>query len=314
MNTRPKKKSQGKRQPPLWTVAIVTQPEADDAVSAILEDITGEMPSSYTDVETQQTSVTAYLSGTPDRTQLRRDLAAGLRRISECGLRIEPGRIAIRLLRREDWAESWKRHFRAIEIGKALLLKPSWIRIRPKAGQAVVVLDPGLSFGTGQHPTTSFCLQQLVRAIRGHHKPMALLDIGTGSGVLAIAGAKLGYARVHAFDFDPESVRIARENARVNGVARRIQVFQADLTRLPRRAPETFDVVCANLISTLLVAEADRIVSRLGANGTLIVAGILDAEFESVATAFASRGFKLSTSRKEKEWRSGMFQRTRQDA
>ena len=144
-------------------------------------------------------------------------------------------------MRREDWAESWKRHFKPIEIGDALLVKPSWSKRRPRKNQAVVILDPGLSFGTGQHPTTAFCLREIVRLKlakeRGrlarefktrHHadEPSALqsfLDIGTGSGILAIAAAKLGYQPVHAFDFDAEAVRIARANARANRVQAKSQ-------------------------------------------------------------------------------------------
>ena len=95
---------------------------------------------------------------------IREEISAGLKRIKSCGLNIGSGKIKIAKVRREDWSESWKRHFKAIEIGKALLIKPSWIKRPPRKNQAVVILDPGLSFGTGQHATTSFCLHQIVRA------------------------------------------------------------------------------------------------------------------------------------------------------
>jgi len=225
-------------------------------------------------------------------------------------------------VRREDWSESWKRHFKAIEIGNALLIKPSWIKGKPRKNQAVVILDPGLSFGTGQHATTSFCLHQIVAAVgRPPQTPKvskdaalcrgaatkSFLDIGTGSGILAIAAAKLGYQPVRAFDFDPESVRVALANARVNQVAGRIKITQEDVMKQPMRPARQYDLVCANLISNLLIAERRRIVAQVKPGGTLVLAGILKSEFAQVQTAFAELGLKFVTGKNEKEWRSGSF-------
>jgi ribosomal protein L11 methyltransferase len=172
-------------------------------------------------------TVTVYCEDKP-AAGIRKTITAGLARLKGCGLEVGPGNITIAKMRREDWAESWKRHFKPIEIGDAMLLKPSWSKRRPRKNQSVVVLDPGLSFGTGQHPTTAFCLHEIVRRIlwrkeRGrlarefktrHHgdepsAPQSFLDIGTGSGILAVAAAKLGYKPVHAFDFDGNAVEIA---------------------------------------------------------------------------------------------------------
>jgi ribosomal protein L11 methyltransferase len=136
-----------------------------------------------------------------------------------------------------------------------------------------------------------------------------MLDMGTGSGILAIAAAKLGYAPVDAFDFDPESVRVARENARKNGVLRKIHLTQDDVTKLPLRAEKRYNVICANLISTLLIAERERILARLKPDGVLVLAGILNSEFVLVQRKFEQAGLKLIASRIEKEWRSGTFRR-----
>ena len=125
------------------------------------------------------------------------------------GLNIGSGTVRIARIKREDWAESWKKHFKAFEVGRSLLVKPSWIKRLPRAGQAVVVLDPGLSFGTGQHPTTAFCLSEIVRGEK-KETSRSFLDIGTGSGILAIAAAKLNFRPVRAFDFDPASVAESR--------------------------------------------------------------------------------------------------------
>jgi len=170
----------------------------------------------------------------------------------------------------------------------------------------VVILDPGLSFGTGQHPTTSFCLNELVR-VRKNGTPQSFLDIGTGSGILAIAAAKLGYQPVHAFDFDPESVRVARENARKNRVDAKVRLTRGDVTKLPLKPARQYDLVCANLISNLLIAEKRRIVNRLKPDGTLVLAGILTVEFGEVERAFAGLKLKLAAKRVENEWCSGSF-------
>jgi ribosomal protein L11 methyltransferase len=169
-----------------------------------------------------------------------------------------------------------------------------------------VVLDPGLSFGTGQHPTTAFCLAQLARARRPGPAP-ALLDAGTGSGLLAIAAAKLGYAPVEAFDFDPESVRVAAANARRNRVAPKIRLRRADLTRLTARPRARFDVVCANLMAGLLLAERDRLVARLRPGGRLVLAGILRGQFGAVRAAYEAAGLRLTAQQARREWHSGAF-------
>jgi ribosomal protein L11 methyltransferase len=230
----------------------------------------------------------------------------GLQGIARAGLDIGIGRVSLKKIRREEWAESWKRHFKPLLIGSALLIKPSWSRRRPQQGQAVVVLDPGLSFGTGRHPTTAFCLRQLVALFRPGEAP-SCLDIGSGSGILAIAAAKLGYRPVAALDSDPDSIRTARDNARRNGVSAGIRFLRQDLTKLPRRNMRKYSVVCANLVSNLLVAERERILACLRPDGALIAAGILKTEFEQVREAFEGAGMKLTTSRSQDEWRSGAF-------
>jgi ribosomal protein L11 methyltransferase len=293
---------------PLWKLAIVTSPEAEEAVTELLQQHTEQPAISYTDVETRKTTVASYLPARPNWRVLREALKSGLANIRACGLRVAPETLSLRSVRREDWAESWKRHFKALEIGSELLIKPSWINRKPRNGQAVVVLDPGLSFGTGQHPTTSFCLRQLTSIRRrSSSQPRSFLDIGTGSGILAIAAARLGYSPIEAFDFDPEAVRVANDNARKNRVSKQVDVQRADLTRLPRRSRQKYDVICANLISTLLIGECERIVNRLKSDGVLIVAGILATEFQFVERAFKRARLKLIASRTEKEWRSGAF-------
>jgi len=316
---------------PIWKIAISTTTEAEEAVTELIYTVFEIPVSSYTDVETGEVTVATYLSqnpfviGGPRRVnaelQTKAALREGLKRISAFGLDIGSGKISVQKVRREDWAESWKRHFKPIEIGSALLIKPSWSKRPPGKGQAVIVLDPGLSFGTGQHPTTGFCLNQLaLRRSTGSpprlstiNHELSFLDIGTGSGILAIAAAKLGYAPVEAFDFDPESVRIARENARKNRVLPKIHITRQDVTKLPLRSGKQYDLICANLISTLLIAERTRILSRLKRRGVLVVAGILNSEFALVQRHYEHADLRLIASCVEKEWRSGAFSYRRQN-
>ncbi len=287
----------------LQKISLRITAEAEDAVLELLGGIFGQPASIYADTEKQTTSAIIYVEQftATQRTEVR----AGLRRIREAGLDLGSGRISVRRVPRENWAESWKRHFHPLEIGPRLLILPSWSKQQPKRGQAVVILDPGLSFGTGHHATTAFCLAQ-VAARREDARPQSLLDVGCGSGILAIAAAKLGYSPITAFDFDPEAVRVAKENARANRVSFRLA--QHDLTKMPRRASEKFDVVCANLIYDLLIQERDRILARLAPGGTLVLAGILRTQFSKVQTAFEAAGLRLVASRAAKEWRSGAFQ------
>ena len=152
----------------------------------------------------------------------------------------------------------------------------------------------GLSFGTGQHPTTRFCLEELVAA-RRKKVAQSFLDMGTGSGILAIAALKLGYRPVEAFDFDPDAVRVAQDNARVNSV--RLAVHHRDLTRLPVRSAKRFDIVCANLIYDLLIQERRRILHRIAMDGTLVLAGILQEQFAAVRESYEAEGMILMEKR-----------------
>ncbi|MGB7747167.1 MAG: 50S ribosomal protein L11 methyltransferase [Verrucomicrobiia bacterium] len=308
----------------LWRVSVATTPEAEDAVSELLGAVLGRPASCFFNLETGVSTVTVYQFmnlGAPasrwrvssrlagrrrSQEQVRREILDGLERITNCGLKIGSGKVTLGKVRREDWAESWKRHFKPIEIGDALLVKPSWSKRRARKNQAVVVLDPGLSFGTGQHPTTAFCLRELARH-RTNRPRWSFLDMGTGSGILAIAAAKLGYSPVCAFDFDPEAVRVARANTRANGVHKKLRITRKDVTKLRIHAVRQYDLICANLVSPLLVSERRRIVSRLKRGGTLVLAGILKSEFSQVQKVFAELGLKLAGRKVENEWCSGSF-------
>ena len=325
----------------LWKISVATTAEAEDAVAETVATILNCPVSSYADLKTGITTVYGFCER-KSVADIRRKICTGLKRVKDCGLKIGTGKVTLTRIRREDWAESWKRHFKPVEIKadhrtdehceslsvqsdsgthvsrpsgtvKSLLIRSSWSKRKARKGQIVVVLDPGLGFGTGQHPTTAFCLRELARHGRIHAQ-RSFLDIGTGSGILAISAAKLGFSPVRALDCDPEAVRVARANARVNGVQKKLRIERGDLAKLPIHAVKRYDLICANLISTLLLAERRRIVAQLKRGGTLVLAGILKSEFPRVQRTFTGLGLELACARTENEWRSGSFRYTRENS
>lgn len=286
----------------------VTVPSSwEEPAGALLEAHFAQWPAAYAAADAEVSDLSLFLPAEqrPSRAQLA-ELEAQLLTLPTLGLPSGSVRLRVTALRNRDWRESWKRHFKAFEVGRQLLVRPSWSRRKPKPGQSVLILDPGLSFGTGQHPTTRFCLQELARARRKQTK-LSLLDIGTGSGILAIAAAKLGYLPIHAFDLDPDAIRVARSNARRNRTQQRILFRAANLTSLPSRSRQRWNVVCANLLADLLMQEADRILNRVTPGGTLVVAGILAREFDDVERVYVGKGARLIRTTTEREWRSASF-------
>ena len=289
----------------LWCVSVETSAEAEDAVTVLLTGTLGPSISSYNNMETGRLWVTSFLESRRAWSRAARErVRGGLRRIHACGLSLGRGTVMFRKLPRKDWAEAWRHHFKPLRVGSSLIIRPSWSRLRRAPDQRVLILDPGLSFGTGRHPTTRFCLLQLA-AFRAIYPRASLLDLGTGSGILALAAAKLGYAPVTALDFDKQVVAVARANARRNRLLGRIELRRRDVSRLSLKPKRHYTEICANLLTPLLVAQRRRIVAQLHRRGSLILAGILKEEFESVRTAYEEVGLKLMEKVTEEEWCSG---------
>ncbi|MGD1083204.1 MAG: 50S ribosomal protein L11 methyltransferase [Verrucomicrobiota bacterium] len=291
----------------MWQVSITVSPEMEEAAALLLERSCGAPTAVYCDAHTVKRVVSAYPSSLrATRAMVLADLNSATR-LLQCE---NPGAarpmVVVKKLPRENWAESWKRHFKPVEIGDRLLIKPGWSRRRPRRGQRVVVLDPGLSFGTGHHATTEFCLEELAACRRAGTR-QSFLDIGAGSGILAIAAAKLGYSPVEAFDCDPVAVRVSVENAKRNHVENRVRPRREDLTRLPVRGRRKWDVICANLTAELLRSEARKIRARLHPGGRLIVAGVMESEFQKICKDFAICHLTLAKSEVKERWQSGRF-------
>lgn len=188
-----------------------------------------------------------------------------------------------------DWRDSYKAHFKAWRFGR-LHWVPVWEResfVLPP-GDAVLWLDPGLAFGTGNHETTRLCVERLVNlAASGQCNPadLRVVDAGCGSGILALSAALLGFRAVSGFDNDPEAVKVSEENAALNGLAGQVKFFVGDLVSGFNESPA--DVVLANILANVLIQYARELTAAVAPGGTLILSGILAAEVDQVKTAFA---------------------------
>ena len=195
-----------------------------------------------------------------------------------------------------DWSESWKRGLGPVAAGR-IWVRPSWVEAPPPIGLAEVVLDPGMAFGTGAHPTTALCLAALSDLVAAR-PGLAVLDVGTGSGLLAIAAAKLGAGRVVGSDVDPVALRVARENADANGAP-------VELTDLaPDRITGSFDLVVANILANTLVELAPVVAGKVAEGGSLLLAGILAPQEEEVRSAYRKAGLEPAPGedRREGDW------------
>jgi ribosomal protein L11 methyltransferase len=179
----------------------------------------------------------------------------------------------------EDWVEVWKDRLDVLRIGQRIVIQPSWREFAPMPGDIVIQLDPGMAFGTGLHPTTQMCLAALEEVIQSGAD---VLDLGTGSGILAIAAAKLGAGHVTAVDNDPDATRAARENVAANHVQENISVIDGSLPE----APGSYDLVVVNILARVIVQMAQEgLVERLRPGGTLIAAGVLADQESGVIAA-----------------------------
>jgi ribosomal protein L11 methyltransferase len=209
------------------------------------------------------------------------------------------GELETRVVHESDWAESWKSHFPVLRVGRRVVVRPTWRRHRRSPGDVVVVLDPGMAFGTGLHPTTRLCLATL-EAIsdRDELTDARVLDVGCGSGILSIAAVRLGAAIVTGVDPDPIAVDATIANARRNRLAARITARRGSVPTGER----AFDVVLANLIASLLVDLAPAIASELRPGGILVASGIFVDREPEVRAALEAAGLALTDRAAEGDW------------
>lgn len=245
--------------------------------------------------------VKTYIKPGPRGALIRRQIEEGLWRLSLLYPIPEP---SVRPIREEDWAHAWKKHYKPLRVGRRVVLKPSWEEYAPRQGDLVVELDPGMAFGTGLHPTTRLCIAALEELVQ---PGAALLDVGTGSGVLSIAGRKLGAGAVYATDIDPLAVRVASENAAINGIAvgSGFEIVQGSV---PAGMGGRFPLVVANILAEVLARLFDGdygntpLAEPLAAGGHIILSGIIEERAEIALAAAERHGLRLVQRLQEGDW------------
>ena len=221
---------------------------------------------------------------------------------------------SVRYLAEADWAEAWKSGYRTLRIGRRIVIKPSWQSYAATPDQLVIELDPGLAFGTGLHPSTQLMLEALERHVEPGDR---VLDVGTGSGILAVAAVKLGAGHVVALDVDGLALEVARENVARNGVQDRISLERASLAPLPvsgdlHTPPPvfdargtwngTFDLLLMNILADVIARSAEPIAACLAEGGRFVVSGIIQPQEEHVRQALLAAGLNVAKRRGKKDW------------
>jgi ribosomal protein L11 methyltransferase len=238
--------------------------------------------------------VTAHVADGPDARDAVDSTERALWHLQAFGLR-PVGALRVREVDDVDWIDAWRRHYVPQRIGRVVIV-PSWVAHDSAPGDAVVTLDPGMAFGTGLHPTTRACLGLLQEF---EPMPARILDVGCGSGVLALAALRLGAASAVGYDTDELAVEAGKANAERNALAERLDVRHGSL---PAVADERFPLVLANLVAALLVGMAPRLAAHVEPGGTLVACGIIAWRAGEVSEAFAAAGLAVTETRDDGEW------------
>ena len=290
--------------PRWWEISVQVDGEAAEAVcelfnrygqgGAVVEQVVGREDRESDETPTALTVVVkAYLPVTPQGRESRRRLEEGLWHLSQLYPIPDP---QIRELAQTDWATAWREQFTTLHVGQRVVIKPTWLSYSPSPNEAVIELDPGMAFGTGLHPTTRQCLL----ALEEHLRPgMSVLDLGSGSGILTIAAAKLGAGAVLALDTDPIAVEVARANVRTNGVQQQVTIAQGSLSA----AQGKFDLVLVNILARVIIElVAQGLTNCLKPGGIIVTAGIIEEQAADVEAALCGQGVTIVERQVERDW------------
>ena len=267
-----------------YALDVDLEPDASEAVAYAL------MEAGATGTETNEQTVTGYFSETPDRELVRNELLEALRIYNLPSSTVRD--MSVREVESRDWLEEWKQNWQPVEVGR-FVIAPPWSNLGDTHDRIVIRIEPGMAFGTGTHETTRLCLN----AIQQHFTRGSFLDVGTGTGILAIAAAKLfPDARIEACDTDELAIAIARENARANNVLHQINFRVGSVDESTASA----DLVCANLTANVIVALLRTLVSLTC--GKLILSGILETQIEMIQAALQDCGVSEFEVAQDGEW------------
>lgn len=217
-------------------------------------------------------------------------------RLHSCGL--NDASIEVVGVREEDWANSWKEYYKPFKIGRIVIV-PAWENYTAQEGELIVTMDPGMAFGTGTHETTRLIIGLLQKYV---HEGDSLLDVGTGSGILAICGAKLGAGECYAYDIDPMSVRVANENIKESGLEDRIRCEQSDLLRQAYRRVGGYDIICANIVADIIIRMTPDVGDFMNENTVLLASGIILERRDDVISSFEKNNFEIIECAQDNGW------------
>ena len=283
-----------------WQLSVRTRAASIDALSNFL--IERGAPG----VVLKKTGVEAFFPASHAGEALRRDV----RRFVDAVARLSPGKrkphLRWRAVRQNNWEHSWKRFIKPRRVGKSFWVTPPWLQPAKFRRRRVITIEPGLAFGTGTHATTRGCMELLERVCeRFGNRGFTGLDVGTGSGILAIVMAHLGARQVLALDNDPMALEVAQGNLRVNGIVTRVCLSGTRLGVIRRR----FDVVVANLTAETILELAGALEKRVARRGFLVLSGILHTQAGAVVDRFNGR-FRVLERKRSREWATLLLQRT----
>jgi len=203
-------------------------------------------------------------------------------------------------LKEEDWANCWKKYYKPIHIGEKVVIVPMWEEYEAEADEVTVTMDPGMAFGTGTHETTALCAEMIEKYMP---KGVRALDVGTGSGILAILESKLGAGAVEALDIDHNAVKVAKENCEANGVSN-VVCKQSDLIA---EAQGIYGFISANIVADIIIRMAGNVGDYMVPGGILVVSGIIEPQAEQVISVFKSSGFALKDKIDKNDWNAFAF-------
>lgn len=245
--------------------------------------------------DAKPTRVTGYLP-VDDRLEARLDsIRTRVSSLPALGLPLESDDVTVKWVEDEEWATAWKKHFKPIKVGR-IIVKPTWEPCDAGPGDITIEIDPGMAFGTGYHPTTQLCLLALQERVRGGE---LVLDVGTGSGILAIAASKLGAGSVVGLDVDSVAVEVAQENVNYAGLADVVSIARADS---PLAFDGQADVVIANILAQVLIDMVTEIAQKVTPGGLVISSGIIAERAADVRASFEAHGLDTVEEKRDGDW------------
>lgn len=207
----------------------------------------------------------------------------------------------------EDWAETWKQYYKPIKTGKRLVIVPVWEKYDSAPEEITVIMDPGMAFGTGTHETTRLCAGLLEKYVT---PDCTMLDVGCGSGILAVSAAKLGAGKCFACDIDPDAVRVAKKNTELNSTPG-VKCAVSDLLAQVKKTDGGYDVVAANIVADVIIRLAPDVGDYMAEDGVLIVSGIIEERAAETVAALADAGFEVESDMRENGWYAAAVRRHR---